>query len=161
MKNKKNKSETAADMTEIITNSQRELKPPAHVRLHEADLPFFDSVISEFARSEWTDHQLELAALLARSIAGMEREQFLLHREGSIMKTDKGTPVVNPRKSIVQMYAGTILSMRRSLSLQAKSRAIEPRRMAASTAKAKKTEAAVDNLGMDDLIPMPNSKMLN
>ena len=30
-------------------------------------MPFFASVIDEFARSEWTAHQLEIAAMLART----------------------------------------------------------------------------------------------
>jgi hypothetical protein len=38
------------------------------------------------------------------------------------METERGTPVVNPRKSVVQMHAATILSFRRSLSLHARAR---------------------------------------
>src|SRR3546814_4303788 len=80
-----------------------------------------------FARSEWTDHQLEMAAMLARAMADLEREQYELRAEGSVMTSERGTPVVNPRKTVVQMHAGTILSMRRSLSLHARAQQGEAR----------------------------------
>jgi hypothetical protein len=79
-------------------------------------------VIAEFARSEWTAHQLELAAMLARTMADLNREQQLLRAEGSVVTTERGTPVVNPRKAVVQMHAASILSFRRSLSLHARAR---------------------------------------
>src|SRR3546814_13580601 len=69
---------------------------------------FWHSVIAEFARSEWTDHQLEMAAMLARAMADLEREQYELRAEGSVMTSESGTPVDNPRKTVVQMTAGTI-----------------------------------------------------
>src|SRR3546814_9900227 len=78
----------------------REIAPPAHVRMSEEDWPFWHSVIAEFARSEWTDHQLEMAAMLARAMADLEREQYELRAEGSVMTSERGTPVVNPRKTV-------------------------------------------------------------
>jgi hypothetical protein len=56
---------------------------------------FFANVIAEFARSEWTAHQLEIAAMLARTMADLNREQMLLREEGAVMMTERGTPVVN------------------------------------------------------------------
>src|SRR3546814_11300816 len=88
--------------------------------MSEEDWPFWHSVIAEFARSEWTDHQLEMAAMLARAMADLEREQYELRAEGSVMTSERGTPVVNPRKTVVQMHEGTLLSMPRSLSLHAR-----------------------------------------
>lgn len=134
----------------IVSRAARAITVPAHVPLTAEDLPFWNSVIAEFARSEWTDHQLELAAMLARTMADLEREQVMLRNEGTISYSDKGTPVVNPRKSMIQMHAGTILSFRRSLSLHARAQGeaetIGPRR-----AQAKEIEAAA---GFDDdLIP--------
>jgi hypothetical protein len=35
-------------------------------------------VIAEFAKSEWTAHQLEIAAMLARTMADLNREQMAL-----------------------------------------------------------------------------------
>ena len=136
-----------------MTQAAKDLQPPEHVRMDDADWPFWSSVLAEFTRSEWTNHQLELAALLARTMADMEREQYQLRQEGSVMTTEKGTPVVNPRKAIVQMHAGTILSMRKSLSLHARAQQGEARDVAKRRSQAKAIEngAVLD----DDLIARP------
>jgi hypothetical protein len=96
--------------------------PPSSVPLEKCDPPFFASVIAEFARSEWTAHQLGLEAMLARTMADLNREQRLLRVEGSVVTTERGTPVANSRKAVVQMHAASILSFRRSLSLHARAR---------------------------------------
>lgn len=135
----------------IVAKASRPITVPSHVPLESGDLPFWNSVIAEFARSEWTDHQLELAAMLARTMADLEREQVMLRNEGTISYSEKGTPVVNPRKTVIQMHAGTILSFRRSLSLHARAQgeaeSIGPRRA--------KTKAIENAAGFDDdgLIP--------
>ena len=137
---------------EIAAKASREIKVPDHVALQPIDMPFWDSVISEFARSEWTDHQLELAAMLARTMADLDREQKLLRVEGSVAYSERGTPVANPRKAIIQMHAGTILSFRRSLALNA--RAKEDANSIGQKRKITKgIEAQLDAVADQDLIP--------
>ena len=131
-----------------------EIRPPSNVPLDDCDLPFFASVIGEFARSEWTAHQLELAAMLARTMADLEQDQRLMRSEGPIMATEKGTPVVNPRKTVIQMNASIILSYRRSLSLHARAQGGESRDVANRRGIAKGAE--VDNPLDDDLLARPN-----
>lgn len=116
----------------------------------DKDMPFFENVVSEYARAEWTQHALEIASILARTLCDLEREQFLLREEGSIAKTDKGTPVANPRKTIVQMHAGSILSLRKSLGMDARAKD-DGREAAKKKNKAKSQELSID----DDLIATP------
>ncbi len=132
-------SATAA--VHILAKSARELRVPAHVSLEEKDMPFWNSVIAEFARSEWTDHQLELAAMLARTMADLEQEQRLFREEGSVSYSEKGTPVINPRKMAIQMHSGTILSFRRSLSLNARAMSGDANKIATRREHAKGVEA--------------------
>ena len=120
MAGRRERVDSASAAVRIMQGATRELQPPSHVRMGEEDWPFWHSVIAEFARSEWTEHQLELAAMLARSMADLEREQYELRKEGSVVFSEKGTPVANPRRAMVQMTSGTILAMRRSLSLHAR-----------------------------------------
>ena len=127
---------------------------PSNVPLSAEDLPFFASVIAEFARTEWSAHQLELAAMLARTMADLEREQRDLRAEGSVVKSDKGTPVVNPRKAVVQMHASSILSFRRSLSLHARAQGGETRDVAKRRSQAKAVEDGIES--DDDLLARPN-----
>lgn len=125
-KKKKQRIDSVSAAIAAAKKVNQKIKPPKHVPLDKKDKPFFESVISEFAKSEWSDHQLELAANLARMMADLTREQIELRKEGTICYSEKGTPVINPRKTAVQMYASTILAMRRSLSLHARAQG-EPR----------------------------------
>jgi hypothetical protein len=148
---KRQRVDSISKAVEIVAKAGQSIEIPAHVPLDDRDLPFWKSVIEEFARSEWTAHQLELAAMLSRTMADLEREQVDLRKEGSICLTDKGTPVVNPRKSVIQMHAGTILSFRRSLSLHARAQG-EAEKLGPRRAAAKAIESAATK-SIDDLIP--------
>lgn len=136
-----------------MSDAAREIVPPSNVPLAKDDLPFFASVIAEFARSDWTAHQLELAALLARTMADLEREQSLLRAEGAVVDGKFG-PVVNPRKLVVQMHAGNILGFRRSLSLHGRAQGGEARDVAKRRLAAKEIEAGAEL--DDDLIARPH-----
>lgn len=136
---------------QIAAKSAKKITVPAHVPLTAEDMPFWNSVIAEFARSEWTDHQLELAAMLSRTMADLNREQQALRVEGAIAYSDKGTPVVNPRKAIIQMHAGTILSFRRSLALHARAQT-DTQKIGVRRAHEKSIEADMDSAD-GDLIP--------
>lgn len=123
MANKKSPKNSVSNQAKVVASSFVNIKPPEHVRMEPSDMPFFESVVAEFARSDWTTHALEIASILARTLADLEREQFELRKEGSIAYSEKGTPVANPRKTIVQMHAGSILSLRKSLGVDARSKA--------------------------------------
>ena len=137
----------------VMSGATRQIEPPSNVPLAPEDMGFFASVLAEFARSEWTAHQLEIAAMLARTMADLEREQRELRAEGSVVVTEKGTPVVNPRKSVVQMHAASILSFRRSLSLHARAQGGEARDVAKRRTMAREIEA--DNPLDDELLARP------
>ena len=122
---KRQRVDTAAAAVEIMKGAQREIAPPGHVGMGDEDWPFWHSVIAEFARSEWTDHSLEIAAMLSRSMADLEREQRMLRAEGFIAVRENGTSVENPRSRVVKSLTGDILSLRRSLSLHARARGVD------------------------------------
>ena len=90
--------------------------------------------------------------MLARTMADLEKDQRLMREEGPIMATDRGTPVVNPRKTVIQMNASIILSYRRSLQLHARAQGGETRDVAKRRDIAKEYEDA----GGDDLLARPN-----
>ncbi|PDS67892.1 terminase small subunit [Rhizobium phaseoli] len=146
--------DSAAEAVRVMAKATADILPPDNVPLDEEDLPFFRNVISEYARSDWSAHQLELAAMLARTMADLTREQKLLRDEGGVAYSEKGTPVANPRKSIVQMHASSILSFRRSLSLHARAQAGEARDVAKRRGAAKEIEG--DNPLGDDLLARPD-----
>lgn len=152
---RKARIDSAEEQVRIVAAARQPITPPSNVPLDDCDLPFFVNILAEFARSEWSAHQLELAAMLARTMADLEEEQRLLRDEGSVSRTDKGTPVPNPRKTLIQMHAGTILNFRRSLSLHARAQGGEPRDVEKRRTQMKAIER--DNDAADDeLLATPN-----
>jgi hypothetical protein len=154
MAKRKARIDSASEAVRVMAKATKEILPPENVPLDEGDMPFFYNVIAEYARSEWSAHQLEIAAMLARTMADLTREQMLLRHEGGVSYSEKGTPVANPRKSIVQMHASSILSFRRSLSLHARAQAGEARDVGKRRSAAKGIEA--DNPMEDDLLARPD-----
>jgi len=151
---RKQRIDSRSEAVRVMSRAAADIVPPSNVPLDKSDMPFFASVIAEFARSEWTAHQLELAAMLARTMADLEREQRLLREEGATALSERGTPVVNPRKTVVQMHASTILSFRRSLALHARAQGGDARDIGKRREIARGIEA--NNPLDDDLIAKPN-----
>src|SRR4051794_18183341 len=92
---------------------------PTPIRPIRATRWFFNNIINEFAKADWSAHQLELAAILAKTMADYIRESALLREEGAITVGGMGGNVPNPRKQVVQMHAANIVSFRRTLALHA------------------------------------------
>ncbi|WP_284777081.1 terminase small subunit [Agrobacterium sp. lyk4-40-TYG-31] len=150
MSDKKSRVDSVAEAVRIASAVNEEITFPENVPLEEGDVPFFKNVIAEYARAEWSAHQLEIAAMLARTMADLVREQDLLRSEGAVAYSEKGTPLANPRKSIVQMHASSILSFRRSLALHARAIQGEARDSAKRRDTAKEIEAGAST--DDDLL---------
>ena len=115
-----------------MQGAAREIAPPSHVPLEDCDWPFWESVVAEFARADWTEHQLELAAMLSRSMADLEKNQRLLRTEGDIVEKQildgKGEVkrvllIENNRNRIISMRMNQVLSLRRSLALTGRAKA--------------------------------------
>lgn len=79
------------------------LEPPGHVRLRDGDRPFWDAIMLARARDEWNEHDLGLAAQLARCQADIERESKLLEAESCLIENARGTVVGNPRVQILEL----------------------------------------------------------
>lgn len=160
---RRQRSDGVAAAVEIAQAATRVYEPPAHVRFLKRDWPFWDSIINEFAKVEWTDHTLELAALMTRAISDLEMEQEMMRREGSILERFQMVPVtggkegelekvvtgtyINPRKQIIDMHSKNILAWRRSLSLHARVKNGEPREQGKRRGAAKEMESKINDLG--------------
>lgn len=142
---RKQRIDSASEAVRIIQGATRELQPPSHVPLDAMDWPYWHSVVAEFARAEWSEHQLELAAMLARTMANLEQEQRLLRAEGFIAVRENGTTVENPRARAAKSLTGDILSLRRSLALHARARSGDTRADAVRKAAAKDMESELED----------------
>lgn len=124
---KRPRIDTAAGAVDAAQRSQAQISPPSNVPLTDADLPFFASVIAEFARSEWSAHQLELASMLAKKMRMLRDELSTLEREGFTAVTAGGSPCQNPRLGGVRMLDTSIMATRRSLQIHARAKSGEAR----------------------------------
>ncbi|MGV1682925.1 hypothetical protein [Sphingopyxis sp. NJF-3] len=148
---RKDRADSRSSAVTIAQGSARTIEPPVHVPLDECDWPFWNNVVSEFARAQWTDHQLEIAAMLARTMANLESEQRSLRSEGFVAVRANGTTVENPRSRVVKGLAGDILSLRRSLALHARAKSGDNRDAAKQRDVGRGMEVSLD----DDLIARP------
>ncbi len=147
---KRQRIDSASEAVRIMQGAGKEIMPPSHVPLDDMDWPYWHNVVAEFARAEWTEHQLELAAMLARTMANLEQEQRTLRAEGFIAVRENGTTVENPRARAVKSLTGDILSLRRSLALHARAKAGDNRDAVKRREQGRMMEADFDDemLGM-------------
>ena len=92
---------------------------PAHMTLGEVAQIYFADIINERANADWSNHDVAIAAKLARM---MEREDELdetLAAEGPTVETPQGATVKNPVATVLQSTQGSIASFRRQLCLHA------------------------------------------
>jgi hypothetical protein len=153
MTTRRQRIDSTSAAIEIMQKANKEILPPATVSLEGEDLIFFRNIIAECPKSEWTGHKIEMAAILARTMADLYREQTLLREEGAVVTGSMGSPVPNPRKSVVQMLASNITAYRRSLSLHARGQGGEAHRIGRRREIARSIED--DDLFDDDLIAKP------
>jgi hypothetical protein len=150
---RKQRIDSATAAVRVMQEAQREIAPPAHVALDAGDWPYWKSVVAEFPKIEWTEHQLEVAAQLAKSMADLEAERNALRLEGYVITLDSGKPVANPRHGVSRDLTNSVMSLRRNLSLHARAKQGEARDVAKRRDQA--NEIARDNPLDDDLIAKP------
>jgi len=90
---------------------------PTHVKLRDCDLPFWDAIVRARMREEWDQVTLVVAAQLARCQYDIEAESLMLSMESSVIRNDKGTPVANPRVSVLEQLSRRQMALMRSLQL--------------------------------------------
>lgn len=144
---------------EIIQAAGKPIDPPAHVRLLKSQRPFFDNIIGELAKADWSPHMVEVAALLAIQMQLLAVEQRKLRKEGGTIEVRYGkagemesTLKPNPRAAVVKGMTADVLSYRRSLGLHARIHAGGGNNedAAARRSQAKEIEDAVEEGGDED-----------
>jgi hypothetical protein len=105
--------DSAAGAVSTMAQAARDLSPPAHLKLRRGDLPFWDGVIAEKPKSEWTDADLSVAANLARAMADAEKiAGFAVDRGGNVKIATLLTTIEASDK-----LARRIVTLRRALGL--------------------------------------------
>ena len=118
MATKRNRADSAASAVKAMVNAAKDdIQAPAHIKLRAGDKVFWDGVVRARARDEWTETDLAVAGQLARCLHDIEKEQQALDDEGTVLMNDKGTPVVNPRVSVLEQFARREMALMRTLRM--------------------------------------------
>lgn len=147
---RKQRIDSIAAHVEVMKSAAKELAPPEHVPLTDADAPFWRSVIAEKPKSEWTDHDLEIAALLAMSMRKMGEQDALLDTEGPVVATSGGNMAQNPRCRVVADLHARVIKYRQTLGIHNRAKQGEVRDVAKRRQQAFAVEA--DNPLDDDML---------
>lgn len=137
--------DSAAGAVSTMAAAARDLSPPKHVKLRRGDLPFWDAVVAERAKSEWTDADLVVAANLARAMADAEKiAAFPVDKGGNInVATLMGTIELSDK------LARRIVTLRRALGLDSRARHGEQRDVNKRRDAAKSIEAGHNPMAED------------
>ena len=149
---RKQRVDSASAAVAIMQKSAAEVLPPEHVPLVEADRPFWHNIIAEKAKAEWTAHDLEIAALLARAIRRLEAEETKLDGEDTVMENAGGTPMQNPRIRVIADLHARVIKYRQTLGIHNRGKNGEKR----DTDKRSSHAKAVETDLSDDLIARPS-----
>lgn len=151
---RKGRIDSAAEAAQVMVAAARELNPPDHAPLDDDARPFWDEIIAQRARSEWSAHDLTCASDLANAMAQLVENRRLLRHEGEVLGTGEGEkPFANPRVAVVHGLHAQIKAARQSLYIHGRA-AGRVEDVAKRRALAKEIEAG-NPLAEDDLLARP------
>ena len=154
---KRQDSRTAKAAVDAFRNaSMGEIEPPKTVKLRDGDLAIWRVLMRARARDEWSDPDLHHAANLTRCLADIERISTELNAEGDTVENARGTVIVNPKHSLLEVLSRRAVALTRLLHLHASVLGGRPETvLGARAAEASAREAIVDD-AEDGLIGTPS-----
>ncbi|RTZ72220.1 MAG: TerS protein [Gammaproteobacteria bacterium] len=152
-KPRKSRSDSTAAAVNAFQAGQ--LEPPPHVRLRKGDLPFWRSIVSCRPAESWTAADLEQAANLARCKADIERLQLEIDDEGDVVVNQRGTPIVNPKHTLLETLSRRTVALSRILQIHAVATAGDSRDLR-KAARAEREAKRLMQEADDGLIPKPH-----
>jgi hypothetical protein len=117
MANRKQRIDSITAQVEVMQAATKVLQPPSHIPLNESDVPFWRSIVAEKPKVEWSDHDLEIAALLAMAMRKMGEQECLVDDEGPIVVTAGGNMAHNPRCRVVADLHARVIKYRQTLGI--------------------------------------------
>lgn len=144
------------EQRKIVEGAFREINPPAHMGLEDEYRVYFDNIIDECPKVEWSNHKIEVVTVLARVIGQLNKESKILNDEGSVIENARGDIIENPRVRICQKYTNEIVTLRRTLAINSVSQGLQTRDIAKrrDIAKGFEVKALQEN---DGLIAQPGN----
>jgi len=145
--------DSAAGAVATMAAAVRDLSPPAHLKLRKGDLPFWDAVVKEKPKSEWTDADLAVAVNLVRAMADAERVAGYAVVGGGNVNQRKLLETID----VSDKLARRIVTLRRALGLDNRAKNGEQRDVTRRREHADEIEQGHNPLAGDgdDLLARP------
>lgn len=151
-KTKRSRSDSAASAVKAMLDAAQPLpEVPAHTKLRAGDLPFWEGIVRARARDEWTEADLVVGAQLARTQADIEKQQEMLDGEGTVVENARGTPVMNPRVTVLEGLARREMALMRALRMGGKV-AGDPRDLQKKRSLERQSRGVREQLEDDELL---------
>jgi hypothetical protein len=119
-------------------------------------MPFWNSIVSARAREHWNSSDYEMAANLARCKADIERLQAEIYAEGDVLENAKGTQIMNPKHSLLEVLSRRAVALSRMLHVHAEA-TVGPATKSVPKAQLQKQAQALATETDDGLIARPLS----
>lgn len=143
-----------SERVRIAAAAKRVIVPPDNIPLNDEEMVFFNNIINERTRADWSAHQIEMASLLARAMHGLNRQSAALSKEGELIRSPEGKVIQNPRKKMIEDSWKIVVAIRRSMGVHSRAMHGDPREAMKREIVAKGYEQ--DALNNDDgLLAMP------
>src|SRR5690625_2384259 len=149
---KRQRTDTVKGAVTAMAGAVSEIAVPEYVNVPDDAIHFWKSITKARAADRWNDTDLEMEAELARTKASIERLNKEIVVEGDIIKNDRGTPIVNPKHSLLETLTRRMVALSRILQVHAEATQGKSRDQVKANqaqADAAKAAASVD----DTLIP--------
>lgn len=142
-------SSTTALMDAMVAAAKPYPEVPAHIRLCDHHMPFWESILRARMREEWNGVTLVIAGQLARCQYDIEHESLMLEMESTVIENCRGTLVANPRGQVLEALARREMALMRSLQIGGNTDGRQAEKVKSRQLEAK-AESVREQLGQED-----------
>jgi hypothetical protein len=142
--------------TQLAMAAAKPPEPPAWITLPPEAVLVWDSIVRARDYTSWTSIDLEHAANLACCLADLERLRREVRDEGDTLRNERGTMVVNPKHSLIEVLSRRSVALSRMLHVHAEATTGESRHQKQRSQKQRHITESIEATGGDDLIARPH-----
>ena len=113
--------------TQVAMAAAKMPEPPSHIHLPDEAMPTWCAIVRARDYTSWTAVDLEHAANLACCLADLERLRHEVRREGDIIINARGTPIMNPKHTLIETLSRRSVALSRMLHVHAEATVGESR----------------------------------
>lgn len=119
-------------------------------------MPTWNNIVRAREYKSWTAIDLEHAANLASCLCDLERLRHEVRREGDIIENLRGTPIVNPKHTLLETLSRRSVALSRMLHVHAEATVGKSEDHAKRSTKQRSIHDVMDESRDDELLARPH-----